>query len=190
MRVIWRGSPRTVYFQDGPVFLLDDETAVRILARYDNGAPAAVVAPFGAGGVAVTGPHPEATDDWYSGRGLPVQHTLDLARDLVEAMWRERARGSLRPTCVARPPGAHDRPRAAPVARPLPTGRPGAGRLPAPTACPRTSGSWPSPRSGCARKPDSTTSVQGSAAAAPSVWAVIDVPVDGARAAVVAVEHS
>ncbi|MEU0251792.1 BPL-N domain-containing protein [Streptomyces sp. NPDC006184] len=89
VRVTWRGCPRAVYFQDGPVFLLDDDTAVRVLARYDNGTPAAVVAPFGAGRVAVAGPHPEATDDWYTDHGLPVQHTLDLARDLVESMWRE-----------------------------------------------------------------------------------------------------
>ncbi|MGW1290917.1 BPL-N domain-containing protein [Streptomyces sp. NPDC001118] len=89
VRVTWRGSPRHVYFQDGPVFLLEAGADARILARYDNGAPAALVAGFGAGRVAVTGPHPEATDDWYADHGLPVHHTLDLARDLVESMWRE-----------------------------------------------------------------------------------------------------
>ncbi|MFH9673378.1 BPL-N domain-containing protein [Streptomyces sp. NPDC017405] len=89
VRVTWRGSPRSVYFQDGPVFLLAPDAGARILARYDNGAPAALVTRFGAGRVAVTGPHPEATDDWYTDHGLPVQHTLDLARDLVEAAWRE-----------------------------------------------------------------------------------------------------
>ncbi|MEU7305951.1 BPL-N domain-containing protein [Streptomyces sp. NPDC007189] len=89
VRVIWQGSPRSVYFQDGPAFVLDTGAAARILARYDNGAPAALVARFGAGRVAVTGPHPEATDDWYTDHGLPVHHTRDLARDLVESMWRE-----------------------------------------------------------------------------------------------------
>jgi glutamine amidotransferase-like uncharacterized protein len=88
VRVAWRGSTRTVYFQDGPVFVLDDTTGIEILARYDNGLPAAVVAPFGAGRVAVAGPHPEATADWYTDQGLRVQDTLDLARDLVASLWQ------------------------------------------------------------------------------------------------------
>jgi hypothetical protein len=102
VRVTWRGTPRSVYFQDGPVFVLDTdsgtadtdengdtrETGVRILARYDNGTTAALVTPCGAGRVAVTGPHPEATPDWYTDHGLTAQRTQDLACDLVDSVLR------------------------------------------------------------------------------------------------------
>ncbi|MFL4901926.1 BPL-N domain-containing protein [Streptomyces sp. MMS24-I2-30] len=89
IEVSWRGRPRTLYFQDGPVFVLDEHADASVLATYADGSPAALVAPFGAGRVAVTGPHPEATDDWYTSQGLPVLHTLDLAMDLVEEAMRK-----------------------------------------------------------------------------------------------------
>ncbi|ANH95788.1 hypothetical protein A8713_30700 [Streptomyces sp. SAT1] len=89
VRVTWRGRPRTLYFQDGPLFALDEHADATVLAAYDNGAPAALVTRFGAGRVAVTGPHPEATDDWYLDHDLPVQHTRDLAVDLVDSALRE-----------------------------------------------------------------------------------------------------
>ncbi|MGW5170021.1 BPL-N domain-containing protein [Streptomyces nodosus] len=85
--VAWRGRPRTVFFQDGPYFVLDEgaeDADTTVLATYPNGTPAALVARFGAGRVAVTGPHPEATDIWFADYSLPVQHTHDLALDLVE----------------------------------------------------------------------------------------------------------
>ncbi|MDV9201957.1 BPL-N domain-containing protein [Streptomyces sp. Wh19] len=89
----WRGTPRTVFFQDGPFFVLDEhaaaEAGARILATYDNGTAAALVTRYGKGRVAVTGPHPEATAGWYTDHGLPVQHTRDLAEELVEAVMRE-----------------------------------------------------------------------------------------------------
>ncbi|MEV6025912.1 BPL-N domain-containing protein [Streptomyces sp. NPDC052036] len=83
--VEWHGRPRTVFFQDGPYFVLDQGADATVLASYDNGTPAMVVSRFGAGRVGVTGPHPEATEDWYTDYGLPLQYTLDLARDLVES---------------------------------------------------------------------------------------------------------
>ncbi|MFI0737719.1 BPL-N domain-containing protein [Streptomyces sp. NPDC021100] len=86
IQVTWRGRPRTVFFQDGPHFVLDDDADATVLATYDNGTAAALVTGFGRGRVAVCGPHPEATDDWYTDQGLRVQHTLDLAMDLVEAV--------------------------------------------------------------------------------------------------------
>jgi glutamine amidotransferase-like uncharacterized protein len=79
---------RTVFFQDGPYFVLDDSAraaGTRVLATYTNGLPAALVTGFGAGRVAVTGPHPEATADWYTDNGLPVHDARDLAVDLVSA---------------------------------------------------------------------------------------------------------
>ncbi|WP_226346258.1 BPL-N domain-containing protein [Agilicoccus flavus] len=82
--VTWAGVPRQVFFQDGPVFDVD-ESGVDVLARYDNGQVAALVCGFGAGTVGVVGPHPEATDDWYDDAGLtpPEPAATDLARDLV-----------------------------------------------------------------------------------------------------------
>ncbi|MFJ7199910.1 MULTISPECIES: BPL-N domain-containing protein [unclassified Streptomyces] len=89
IQVTWRGRPRTVFFQDGPLFVLDEGADARILATYDNGAAAALVTRYGGGRVAVTGPHPEATADWYTDHALPIQHTRDLAQELVEAVMRE-----------------------------------------------------------------------------------------------------
>jgi hypothetical protein len=88
--VTWRGRTRAVYFQDGPHFVLDDDPGTEILARYANGAVAALVTPFGAGRVGVVGPHPEATSDWFehlpTPRG-PVDAT-DLALDLLDTLMR------------------------------------------------------------------------------------------------------
>ncbi|PXX70974.1 glutamine amidotransferase-like uncharacterized protein [Nocardia tenerifensis] len=87
IRVDWRGKPRHMYFQDGPAFLLDDGADATVLARYTNGLPAAVVAPYGKGRVGVSGPHPEADESWYADKGLtnPDGVHLDLAYDLIEA---------------------------------------------------------------------------------------------------------
>ncbi|WP_211589566.1 BPL-N domain-containing protein [Microbispora sp. H11081] len=84
--VRWRGRDRTVFFQDGPCFLLDPGNAAHVLATYPNGAVAALVTPYGAGRVGVVGPHPEATDDWFTDAGLPVRHAWDLGLDLVDAV--------------------------------------------------------------------------------------------------------
>ncbi|EPD63229.1 BPL-N domain-containing protein [Streptomyces sp. HGB0020] len=84
--VHWRDEPRHMYFQDGPVFLLDDGADATVLARYDNGTVAAVVAPYGKGRVGVVGPHPEADASWYEDEGLrnPDGVRLDLGHDLIE----------------------------------------------------------------------------------------------------------
>jgi glutamine amidotransferase-like uncharacterized protein len=85
--VRWRGADRRVFFQDGPVFLLDDDArGVTALARYPNGQLAALVAPFGRGAVGVVGPHPEADTGWYADAGLhsPSTSTDDLGHDLVD----------------------------------------------------------------------------------------------------------
>ncbi len=85
IEVLWRGQRRRMFFQDGPIFLLDSYAGVTVLARYSNNKIAAVVAPFGHGRVAVVGPHPEATPDWYVDAGLSQEPTLDLGNDLIEA---------------------------------------------------------------------------------------------------------
>ncbi|MGW3497331.1 BPL-N domain-containing protein [Streptomyces sp. NPDC001020] len=89
VEVVWRGLPRTVFFQDGPYFVLDEGADAKVLATYPNGMPAAMVARFGAGRVGVTGPHPEATDDWFTDYALPVHRTRDLALDLVKSVLEE-----------------------------------------------------------------------------------------------------
>lgn len=79
--VVWRGAERLVYFQDGPHFVVDEDD-VEVVARYRNGVIAALVAPFGSGRVAVCGPHPEASPDWFE--DLPVGPSLPRCTDLIE----------------------------------------------------------------------------------------------------------
>ncbi|MFC4018403.1 BPL-N domain-containing protein [Micromonospora sp. GCM10011542] len=88
--VLWRGRRRTLFFQDGPYFWLQPNAEADILATYLNGMTAAMVTGFGAGRVAVVGPHPEATDDWYIDAGLPAADRLgaDLGLDLIDAVMR------------------------------------------------------------------------------------------------------
>ena len=86
VEVIWRGRRRQMFFQDGPIFLLDDGAAGTVLARYPNDGIAAVVTSFGKGRVAVAGPHPEATADWYADSGLPNEPNFDLGNDLIETV--------------------------------------------------------------------------------------------------------
>ncbi|MER6570117.1 BPL-N domain-containing protein [Streptomyces sp. NPDC001093] len=84
--VTWKGKRRHMYFQDGPYFVPAGGADVSVLARYDNGTAAAVVAPYGKGRVGVVGPHPEADASWYSDAGLrnPDGVRLDLGHDLIQ----------------------------------------------------------------------------------------------------------
>jgi len=85
--VRWRGRERHMYFQDGPYFALEKGSEASVLATYDNGTVAALVAPRGEGRVGVVGPHPEADRSWYDGAGLsnPDGVRFDLGHDLVAA---------------------------------------------------------------------------------------------------------
>ncbi len=94
----WAGHRRQVFFQDGPWFDLDPARGpADTLATYNNGLPAAVVAPFGRGAVGVVGPHPEASPDWYTDSGLPVPADVraDLTQDLVDLVLRLASHGAL-----------------------------------------------------------------------------------------------
>lgn len=85
--VTWAGRRRRLFFQDGPYFVLDSSRGrADVVAHYDNGLPAAVVARCGGGAVGVVGPHPEATPDWFTDAGLPVPRplALDLGLDLID----------------------------------------------------------------------------------------------------------
>lgn len=87
IEVQWGGSRRQLFFQDGPYFALNPARGeARVIAHYDNGLPAAVIAPCGRGTVGVVGPHPEATPDWFTDVNLPVPRPLglDLGLDLVD----------------------------------------------------------------------------------------------------------
>ncbi|GIH16846.1 BPL-N domain-containing protein [Rugosimonospora africana] len=88
VEVCWRGRQRTLFFQDGPYFCIRPDADVTVMATYPNGTVAALVAGFGSGRVGVVGPHPEATDDWYTDAGLVVTGRLagDLGLDLVETV--------------------------------------------------------------------------------------------------------
>ncbi|MEV6963979.1 BPL-N domain-containing protein [Hamadaea sp. NPDC051192] len=86
VRVSWRGRERTLFFQDGPYFRTRRDADVTVVATYSNGAIAAMVAGFGAGRVAVVGPHPEADEGWYADAKLDSGGVLgtDLGLDLVD----------------------------------------------------------------------------------------------------------
>ncbi|MEV4516649.1 BPL-N domain-containing protein [Dactylosporangium sp. NPDC049525] len=87
VEVAWRGSTRTLFFQDGPYFWVRPSADATVVATYPNGTVAALVVGFGQGRVGVVGPHPEATGDWYSDAGLRVDRLgVDLGLDLVDAV--------------------------------------------------------------------------------------------------------
>lgn len=85
--VRWRGQPRIMYFQDGPIFRLRPGAPATVLATYDNGAPAAVIASYGNGRVGLVGPHPEADQSWYDSADLtnPDGIRFDLGYDVIES---------------------------------------------------------------------------------------------------------
>jgi len=94
VNVYWRGQLRCMYFQDGPYFLLDrGATDVIVLATYTNGKIAALVAAYGKGKVGVSGPHPEATAEWYDASHLvtPEGMNVDLGHDLIDMLMRDVA---------------------------------------------------------------------------------------------------
>ncbi|WP_327011771.1 BPL-N domain-containing protein [Dactylosporangium sp. NBC_01737] len=87
VEVAWRGSTRTLFFQDGPYFWVRPSADATVVATYPNGKVAALVVGFGQGRVGVVGPHPEATGDWYADAGLRVDRLgVDLGLDLVDAV--------------------------------------------------------------------------------------------------------
>jgi glutamine amidotransferase-like uncharacterized protein len=88
VQVSWRGSLRMLFFQDGPHFELSSDAHATVLATYPNNTIAAVVAGFGAGRVGVVGPHPEATNDWFTDASLsrPKRLGTDLGLDLVDTV--------------------------------------------------------------------------------------------------------
>lgn len=78
-----------VFFQEGAVmkgFTDSDESIV--LARYSkSGRVASSLNKFGEGWVGLIGPHPEATEDWFSSYSINSPHGLrfEIGYDLIEA---------------------------------------------------------------------------------------------------------
>lgn len=68
--VKWLKKTRKVFFQDGPYFKTSKNKHEKVLARYENNLPAALVTRYGKGSVAVIGPHPEAPASWYNAIGV------------------------------------------------------------------------------------------------------------------------
>lgn len=66
----WGNKKIYMYFQDGAYLIPSAIPGEKILARYTNGKVAALTKPYGAGRVAVIGPHPEAPRSWYRAAGL------------------------------------------------------------------------------------------------------------------------
>lgn len=66
--VKWEGHLRHLYFSDGASFKPNPNADIRIIAEYDTPGlpiePAVWENKYGAGTVILSGPHPEAPDDW------------------------------------------------------------------------------------------------------------------------------
>ena len=86
--IMWRGTRREMYFQDGGFMVPKRKaTGIDVLARYTNGSIAALVAPHGDGRVGLCGPHPEAPPAWYRDADLGYPGpTQDLGEDLVDTL--------------------------------------------------------------------------------------------------------
>ncbi len=86
--VIWRGTTRAMYFQDGGFMIPRRKaTGITVLARYTNGTIAALVSRYGRGKVGLCGPHPEAPPEWYrEGNFTYGGSTQDLGDDLIDTL--------------------------------------------------------------------------------------------------------
>ncbi|MGW4529246.1 BPL-N domain-containing protein [Amycolatopsis sp. NPDC004378] len=89
VEVCWNDRQQFLYFQDGPVFL-PGEAATDVVATYPSGLAAALIARYGRGLVAVSGPHVEATADWYEAYDLdqPEGDLRALGFDFVRRLVR------------------------------------------------------------------------------------------------------
>jgi hypothetical protein len=85
----WLGETYQMYFQYGPTFILTPTSQdVRTIAYYSDGDIAALLSSYGRGKVAVSGPHPEAEDDWADEavNGEDWTSTTMLLVDLLEEL--------------------------------------------------------------------------------------------------------
>ena len=93
-KVFWAGAWRWLYLQDAPKFVLDRGSQAYVLARYGTGDVAAFIAQHGRGWVAVSGPHPEATEEWLRDENVenaglaPPDVAVSMLRDLRRRIGR------------------------------------------------------------------------------------------------------
>lgn len=94
--VTWLGETRQMYYQAGPSFALaespESPESVARLAYFEDRQLAALMSTFGAGKVAVSGPHPEAPDSWRAEafKGDQMDRNLDLALQLLRELLSDR----------------------------------------------------------------------------------------------------
>ena len=79
-KVLWKGKPYEMYFQDGPEFILNPDAHAEIWAKYSDGAIAAFQSPLGNGRVGLLGPHLEADLSWYAVEHLKAPEYLNQER--------------------------------------------------------------------------------------------------------------
>ncbi len=89
--VTWECVERPIYYAYGPAFLLSETANVEILATYEDGRIAALLAPYGKGKIALCGPHPEADETWLDDDPEPQdadswESTTDLANSLLDQL--------------------------------------------------------------------------------------------------------
>ncbi len=83
--VEWGGVRRHLYFEGGAVFRSPIPAGVEVIGTYDDGGAATVRGLYGKGRVYITGPHPEAPQDWRTYFQLTDKDGLD--EDLVKEMY-------------------------------------------------------------------------------------------------------
>jgi glutamine amidotransferase-like uncharacterized protein len=85
LTVEWNGKARTLFFNGGGTFHLDDSQPYKVVATYGSGQPATIETTFGAGRVELTGLHPEAFDSWKTDAKVidPDGRDWDLAIEMI-----------------------------------------------------------------------------------------------------------
>lgn len=89
-KVQWLGENVSLYFQGGPMFILDKHAKdFKIIARYRNNNIAALEYLYGKGKVVVVGPHPEADQTWLDEDNINSPHwqaKQELALNIIRNM--------------------------------------------------------------------------------------------------------
>lgn len=87
VNINWRGTLRKMFYQGGPNMILNSGVNSTVLGTFNNAKVATVVYSYGSGKVGLSGPHPEATSDWYSANGLTNPgSTQDLGNDFIDTL--------------------------------------------------------------------------------------------------------
>ncbi|WDG40806.1 BPL-N domain-containing protein [Pseudomonas synxantha] len=73
VRVTWAGQADHVFYQDGPYFpKASADAPYKTLATYHNGDVAAARYAYQKGVVVLSGPHPEAGQEWFENADIPL----------------------------------------------------------------------------------------------------------------------